>query len=173
MSRPDELTRQIRRDRESGLSIQTIASKHNTSLARVKRALSSPRYLAALARHRKQLAVSSYSNAVRATQLINNVLASYDTAERPLTAKDLRDLAWVAQSQFGQALSLLKGVLQEHELDADKELTEAAKMIAAKLLREQAGSPAQTIDISQTDQDDDDIEDAEVLDQDHDDPPSA
>lgn len=134
--RMDELTRQIRADREQGLSIAAIAKKHNSSMSKVREVLEDPKYLSALTRHRRSLAVHSYTNAVRATQIISKVLDKYEQAGMDLGPKDLRDLAWVAKAQFDQAGALLKGVLKDHELDADRELADAAKLIAAKLLRE-------------------------------------
>lgn len=108
--------------------------------------MKSPAILREIAEHRTKYAVTSYQSACIATEIIAESLKGLKGRDLSNDIGTLRALAIIAKSQFEQSNALLAGVIKDADRTADGELDEAAKLLAAKVLRREAEAAQPTVE---------------------------
>lgn len=129
-----------------GLSLRQIAAQEGITVHKVRTTVQAPAILKEIATHRTKYAVTSYENACRITEIISKVIPELDPKVLVKDSRFLRDLAWIAKSQFEQSNSILSNLIKDANTTGDQELEEAAKLLAAKVLRREAAEAKPTID---------------------------
>lgn len=124
-----------------GLSYRQIASQEGLTVHAVRTTLKHPAVLKEIAEHRTKYAIVSYDNACKITDLITLAIPQVNPADLARDTKSLKNLAWVAKSQFDQSNSILGELIRNASLTGDEELDQAAKLLAARVLRKAAEQP--------------------------------
>ena len=121
-----------------GLSLRQIAEKEGLTVHGVRSVTKSPAILRAVAQHRTKYAVMAYESACAITEIIAGTIPALKERDLSGDSRFLRDLAWVAKAQFDQSNAILSNLIKNADSTGDSELDEAAKMLAARVLRKEA-----------------------------------
>jgi replicative DNA helicase len=139
---PETETERVLDAHIKGLSLRQIATQENITVHAVRTTLKHPAILREIAEHRTKYAVVSYENACKITDLITQVIPKIDPVGLANDTKSLKNLAWVAKSQFDQSNAILGELIKNATMTGDDELNEAARMLAARVLRKAAELPS-------------------------------
>lgn len=135
MADPDT-DKRIEASLKKGESFREIAHRENVSVYQVRKVAGAPKFISELAKHKIKVAAKSYQTATKITELLESAIENLVEEVkngRVLQSKELRDLAWVAKSQFDQAGVVLGQAVRDDKLNDDEELEHHAKQLIQNL----------------------------------------